>query len=136
MRKILFIASLFISFSAFSQSEENGGNITLNVPYSKTQTNLVLSSSELTSFLAYDNSSSIWVTVYTYNNSTNKMAPGFQIYGGWGYYGNCVVYGTFYVGSNNVTMFVPCGFGCTGFPSICPEAGNGIARLVFKQEIH
>lgn len=51
----------------------------------------------------------------------------FEIYGGYGFDGGadgCLVYGTFFIGDNDVELFTPCGFNCNGFDPICPPPGQ------------
>ncbi|MGC4130582.1 MAG: hypothetical protein QM564_13750 [Bergeyella sp.] len=40
-------------------------------------------------------------------------------------YGGCLVYGTYYIGDNGVSIFVPCG-NCY-YLEICPPEGGGFA---------
>lgn len=129
MKHYLLATLLFISSASFAQRS----TITItDIAYTKTGSSFTLSSPEISSFTAYDSVNSINVTVYTYNNSTNK-ATGFSISTGWALYGECLVYGVYIVGDNNVTIFIPCSQ-CVGLAPFCPDAGNGLCRLSFELE--
>lgn len=98
---------------------------TLSVSYVRTGGEIEITHQNITRIEAYDESARTALPVFAYLD--------WSIDHGWGFYGECLVYGTFYTGNNGVTLFVPCGLGCVGFNPICPDEGNGLCRLSFKK---
>lgn len=71
----------------------------------------------------------LWKKLPYYNQQKNDNLQNPQIYSGYGFDGECFMYGRFYEGDNGETLFVPCGplQGCIGFTDYCPGPGEAYA---------
>jgi|GEM_PF-3140500 hypothetical protein len=71
----------------------------------------------------------LWESLPYYNQQKNDNLQNPQVYSGYGFDGECFVYGRFYEGDNGETLFVPCGplQGCIGFPEYCPGPDQAFA---------
>lgn len=56
----------------------------------------------------------------------------FSFESGYGFTGNCFVYGHFITGNNCETIFIPCGYNCIGFNDVCPDWNEAYANILNK----
>jgi len=118
----------FFTYFSFAQSGYRIEVIATN--YTKTGSNFQFDNPSLVQSEAIDNSTQNPVKILTLGKAAPNPNPWISF--GWGLYGDCWEYGTFISGSNGVTIFIPCGINCTGFPSVCPEPGGGMCRFSFE----